>query len=838
MHDLLMTTTPYDEAVSGHGSIRAHWREMMALVWAMPPEMLREKQARAATHLAGADNFMADFGGTTQTVWSIDILPVIIPEVEWQVIAAGLAQRARLLNMILADIYGPQTLIHEKLLPPHLIYANPAFLRPLCNVAPAVLAPQLHFYAADLTRMPDGAWRILADRTQAPAGVGYALRHRSVVARTFPEAFRHASVRRLQPFLDAWQDSLQAVGTAISPNPRIVLLTPGPHNNAYPEHVLLAHELGISLAQGSDLTVRDSVVYLKTLDGLARVDVIYRRVDGEYCDPLELRSDSALGVAGMTAAMRAGNVAVLNAPGSAVIELPALAPFLPGLAKRLLGEELALPAVATWWCGQENALAEVLASFSHFVIQPVFEPNSIPLDPAELTDAAKNELMNKIKAAPESYVAIERVDHALAPAVGAGGIEPRPFVMRTCSLWNRGNWTTMPGGMARITDGEEGRRAALRTGGLVKDVWVLANEPTTSQDVAPAESVAHASKIERASELLGSRTADDLFWLGRYIERLDSAVRMFRAVLQRLLGANLGPRDLLESYMLAGLLNHCGWISAATAGAPVDSGIFVKDIIAAAGNAGALADCRASVRHLGLSLRDRLSQDMARALMNLFHDDEAAGTDKSLDGLLARMDRAVTNVAAFGGLVAENMTRGKGWRFLELGRRIERGVTICDTVDSLLGGNMSHVEVTMRLALELSDSTITYRRRYPTDHYSLLALGVILADDTNPRALLYQVESIRRGLEALIGYNPMVAEKELLGGLTANIQDVCAHLSDDPEPNTVTYAHHRETIRGALHQARSGIMDLSETISRNFLAHIDPVSSLNPGVFSSREVVP
>ena len=834
MHDTMMAA--YDEAVSGQGSIRAHWREMMALIWAMPPEVLRDKQARAAAHLAGADNFMADFGaGAAAPVWSIDILPLILPGPAWDTIAAGLAQRARLLDLILCDIYGPQFLIKEKLLPPHLIYANPCFLRPLRHVVPPSGAPQLHFYAADLTRMPDGTWRILSDRTQAPAGVGYALRHRGIVARTFPESFRHTSVRRLQPILETWRDSLQAIGGAISNTPRIVLLTPGPHNSAYPEHVMLAHELGITLAQGSDLTVRDSIVYLKTLDGLARVDVIYRRVDGDYCDPLELKSDSALGVAGMIAAIRAGNVAVLNAPGSAVIELPALAPFLPGLARRLLDEDLALPAVTTWWCGQKTALAEVLATVNRFVLQPVFEPNAIPIDPVELTESARANLIARLTATPESFVAIERVDHARVPAVGAGSVEPRPFVMRTCSLWNNGAWTTMPGAMARITDGDEGRRAAIRNGGLVKDVWILADEPM-SQGPATSDAVPHEiRKVERAAELLGSRTADDLFWLGRYIERLDSAVRQFRSVLQRLIGASLGPRDVAESQMLAELLHHCGWISAATAGLPVDSSMFANDIVTAAGAAGALADCRASVQQLGMALRDRLSQDMARALMNMFHDDETADQDRSLDNLLARMDRSVTNIAAFGGLVAENMTRGNGWRFLEFGRRIERGITVCDLVDSLLGGTMARTELSMRLALELCDSTITYRRRYPTDHYTLRALGLILSDSTNPRSLVYQLESIQNGLYALIGYDPLVPEKDVVGRLIAEVQEICAHLSDEPETAALSYAHHRETIRAALTDTRAGLMSLSETTSRNFLAHIDPVRSLFPGAAGRRQ---
>ncbi|MHB1206804.1 MAG: circularly permuted type 2 ATP-grasp protein [Rhodospirillaceae bacterium] len=372
----------YDEMVSGKRSLRPHWREIMSLVWGMPPEMLREKQARAVSHLAAADSLFE--GGEGQPHWGMDLLPLILPEAEWQVVADGLAQRAKLLNLILADIYGPQTLIRDKLLPPFLVFNNPKFLRPLRFVASRA-APPLHFYGADLVRMPNGRWRVLADRTQAPGGVGYALRHRSVAARSFPEAFRNASIYRLQPSIDIWQASLQSMGAQIADDARMVLLTPGPHNTSYPEHVLLAQELGMTLAQGDDLTVREGMVYLRTLDGLVRVHVIYRRVDGDYCDPLELRPDSALGVAGLIAAVRAGNVALVNLPGSAVVETPAFASFLPAIARHLLGEELALPAVTTWWCGQREPLEEVLKAPERFVLQSAFHPDVAPMDLAKIS---------------------------------------------------------------------------------------------------------------------------------------------------------------------------------------------------------------------------------------------------------------------------------------------------------------------------------------------------------------------------------------------------------------------------------------------------------------------
>ncbi|MGH7005514.1 MAG: circularly permuted type 2 ATP-grasp protein, partial [Alphaproteobacteria bacterium] len=418
-----------------------------------------------------ADAFLDIYGKDgARPTWSFDLLPLILPEPEWRTLAAGLVQRAQLLDLVLADLYGAQRLVHDRLVPPYLVFGNPEFLRPARGIKPSGGAPHLHFYAADLVRMPDGRWRVFNDRTQAAAGVGYAVRNRRVLARTFPEAFRTAPVRRLAPFLELWQASLERIGATLREDPRAVLLTPGPYNNAYFEHVYLARELGITLAQGSDLTVRDNVVFLKTLEGLVRVDVIYRRLDGVYSDPLELDEESALGVAGLLQAARAGNVAILNAPGSALIETPAFAPFLPALARRLLGEDLLLPAVTTWWCGQSEPLAAVKKDLGRFVLRPTFAPDPAPIDPAALEAAARAKYLAELAARPESFTALERVSHCMVPTLGPDGVVPEPVMLRVAAVWHEGAWTAMPGGVARIVSGDALYRSTLRHGGIAKDV--------------------------------------------------------------------------------------------------------------------------------------------------------------------------------------------------------------------------------------------------------------------------------------------------------------------------------------------------------------------------------
>ncbi len=802
----------YDEMVSGKKSLRPHWRDMMALVWGMPPEMLREKQARAAGHLAAADNLFTE-GAEPLPQWGMDLLPLILTDEEWRGLAAGLVQRAKLLNLILEDVYGPQTLIHEKLLPPFLVFNNPAFLRPLRFVA-SKMAPPLHFYAADLVRRPDGGWRVLADRTQAPGAVGYALRHRSVAARSFPEAFRTAAIHRLQPSVDEWQASLQAIGAALDENPLIALLTPGPHNASYPEHVLLAQELGVTLAQGSDLTVREGKVYLRTLNGLARVHVIYRRVDGDYCDPLELRADSALGVPGLIAAVRAGNVVLLNMPGSAMAETPGLAPFLPAIARHLLGAELALPAVTTWWCGQKAPLEEVLKSPEKFILQLVFHPEIPPIDLARATDQERAAALAQLRATPGNYVAVERVLHSRVPAFAEKGLEPRPVVLRACAFSVGNTWQPMPGGVARIANSDD-QRQAMHLGGTVKDVWVIKDEP--ADDISHAASLVDLRKVHRVPDAVGSRVADDLFWLGRYAERLESGTRQLRATVIRLIRGTPSPREVAELHLLARLLQQGGWMSADEAGAPVDGALFTVSVVGTMIPGASVSRYQSSLRQIAISLRDRLSQEMWR-IISALSKPLAQYIGDDFDTLLGALDATVGAIAAFNGLVAENMTRGMGWRFLEIGRRIERGMQICNAVEALFGGQPARVEASVRLLLELCDSVMTHRKRFPMDSYTLAATDIVLTESLNPRGLVYQVDALRKELDGLIGHDPLAAEKQLVDRqLTALRAPVAfADLSEN----------RLDALAAGVRACRHDLIALSEMLGRSFFTHIKVAHSV------------
>lgn len=829
-------TGSYDELVTGAGAFRSHWRGLMETWSALDPEQLFERLSRASTLIANADQILALRDGEAgSSSRSLDLLPLIIPEQEWRSIAEGLVQRARLLDLILADLYGPQRLIAERKLPPYLVLGNPAFLRPLRAVRPSAGAPHLYFYAADLVRLANGEWRVFSDRTQAPGGVGYALHNRSVLARTLPEAFRSVRVSQLEPFVELWRNSLRSLGMKRGEAPRIVLFTPGPYNDAYFEHGYLARELGATLVQSADLTVRDSHVYLKTLSGLAKVDVIYRRVDGDYCDSLELREDSALGVAGLVEAARAGNVAILNMPGSALVEAPAFAPFLPELARRLLGEELKLPAVTTWWCGQQRALAEVQAALDDFAVHSAFDPDPVPIDPVLMSAADRASFQAQLARYPERFVAREKMAPSLAPCFSVedehpAGVRlvPKPVVMRLTALWHEGQWFAMPGGVARVVPDHSIYRSTLRHGAVSKDVWVLAEE-TAGITIAPPAII--PSRGDVAEELtLRSRTADDLFWLGRHVERLEAGARQFLAALHRLTSGSLSARKQVELMRLAEALKRTGWIAFTLAEAPVDSLAFFDGIAQAASNGVGMRNSVDAIHRLMHATRDQLSIYMWQTLRRLTTSAFAsfANGDSRPDELLESLDSMIATLAAFGGLVAENMTRGPGWRFLDLGRRIERGIGTCRAIGGVMAGPVEQVEAGLRLALDLSDATSGYLLRFPLEAHFAHALRFVLLDRSNPRSLLYQLDHAERHLAVQASTSRIAIETSAIPALIEMMENSSFDIA---EPDNAG-----EQLAGLfllLDRAASDLSMLSETVTKVYFTHTAPPHLMG---FSSRQI--
>jgi uncharacterized circularly permuted ATP-grasp superfamily protein/uncharacterized alpha-E superfamily protein len=741
----------YEESSADGVNPRPHWAHLMESLRDLGPEELGNRWARAERRIRENGityNIYGDPLGANRP-WRTDVVPLLIPAEEWRFIEAGVVQRAQLLSLLLEDLYGPQDLLTDGHFPAALLYGNPEFLRPMVGVQ---VPPHsyLHMVAVDLARSPDGQWWVLADRTQAPSGSGYALENRTIVSDLLPELFRNSNVLRLAPFFRAQRDAL--ISMSGMENPRIVLLTPGPHNETYFEHSYLAKYLGFTLVEGADMTVRDRHVYLKTVGGLEQVDVILRRVDDGFCDPLELRSDSLLGVPGLVDAIVAGNVKVANALGSGLIESAAIMPFLPGLAKHLLGEELKLPSVATWWCGQPKALEWVLAHLDSVVVKPAFPSRGMePIFGSELPPKEKAAFIERLKAFPHEYVAQEQVTLSTAPVWENDCLNSRSMVLRTYVLNTPNGWVAIPGGLVRVAEAN-GSVVSMQRGGHSKDAWVLWDQPVDTFSMLRPRN--EPVELRRVSRVVPSSVADNTFWLGRYVERAENIARILRSMIPRV--------RLAEESELGSLLRLHSCLGTRQSKLPKSKrtpptyAALEKELLSMLTDtkrSESLPSVLEEISRIGGNVRERLSADMMMLigqLRNAMHVDR--------QGRLSDYAMMLTNclelLSAFSGMERENVNRGSGWLFMSIGRRLERAIYMTRELRVITKPLAPEHWSFLESLLEVADSSVTYRTRYYTTLQPLAVLDVLMADETNPRSLDFQLDHLAELYEKLPRHVP------------------------------------------------------------------------------------
>jgi uncharacterized circularly permuted ATP-grasp superfamily protein/uncharacterized alpha-E superfamily protein len=812
--------------VDAHGVTRPHWHRFTQLLEALGSDELRARwdQAQQLIHDNGVSfNVYGDPAGMERP-WQLSPVPVLISPGEFSALASGLEQRAHLLDRILADLYGPQRCLTEGWLPPELVLANPGFLRPCHGVQP----PQgrfLHFYAGDLVRAPSGQFNVLIDRTQAPSGAGYALENRLIVGRVFPDVFRECNVQRLALFFRAVRQMLAALAPDNRENPRIVLLSPGPYNATYFEQAFLAQYLGYMLVDGADLTVRDGRVFLKTLGGLHRVDVILRRLNDDYCDPLELRADSTLGIPGLTQAVRDGNVAVANALGTGLLQMPALLPFLPALCRGLLGEELKLPSAQTWWCGDPASLLYVRQNLPNLVIKPAHAaagPQGQAVFGETLSAAERQALLARIEATPARYVAQERICPSTTPLIDGDQLVPRQMVLRTFLVARPGDgYDVMPGGLSLIARGPDQTEISMQAGAGSKDTWVVSGGPVSTFSLLPPSSQPIA--LSRGGGDLPSRVADNLFWLGRYAERAEAIARLTRTICLRL-SDQTDPR-LVEGSELTPLFVALYMQTHATLSPPPPSAVplSAEDRLTMAifdgQHAGTLRATIRSTHRVAGVIRDRISADTWRVLTAL--DQEIREVDRGIGSYhvaaLARlMDRLVLNMAALSGMVMESMTRGQAWRFLDMGRRLERAINVVFLLRAALTSTIEREGQLLEAVLETADSSITYRRRYLASLQATPVVDLLLSDETNPRSVGYQLAALAAHLGELPGHARAQSSAEqrlVLSSLErvrpADMAMLCALDGRGQRPH----------LAALLEQVGRDLPHLSEALSASYLSH-------------------
>jgi len=736
----------FDEMMAPDGRPRAHWRALLSLLAGLRPDEIGKRFAAADRHLRDSGVFYRVYEDATphERAWPLSHVPLLVNASEWQELKDGLVERAELLETVLADAYGAASLVREGRLPAALVAGNPEFLRPLAGVVPRAGA-HLRFYAVDLGRAPNGRWWVLGDRAQAPSGAGYALENRLALARPIPDIYRPLRVERLAPFFQAFQAELSALNR--QEDARVCLLTPGPMNETYFEHAYLARYLGFLLVEGEDLTVRDNGVFIRTVSGLKRAEVLLRRLDADFADPLELNARSRLGVPGLVQAVRDGHVVVANALGSGLVEARALLSFLPVIANVLRGGDLKIPNVATWWLGHATARDEVMSKLESMVIASAFagplpgHAESSEVLGATLAPGQRARIIEAIRYRGVDFVAQEAAGLSTMPVWTGRGLMPRPFILRLFLAKVGEGWRVMPGGFVRVADDADARAVSLQRGGRTADAWILAEGPVAETTMLPsAERIA----IRRGSGALPSRAADNLFWVARYVERAEATLRLIRALLNRASESDEPAVRILSR--IASLLGAWG-------AAPTDLLRARPVAIAAAALGrrdleGSLPELVAGARFAASVIRDRFSPDAWFALTDLVAViDPPLPAAPSEAVMLERVNAALRIVSSFSGLAQENMSQLAGWRFLELGRRIERVIATCRFVrqfaaEPAAGG-------ALEVLLELADSQITYRRHYVMVAARAPAIDLVVLDPNNPRSIAFQLDRIETHLAAL-----------------------------------------------------------------------------------------
>ena len=750
----------YDELLDKEGNLRPHWDTFFQSynrlgndeIFSRNDDILKLLKENGVTY-----NIYGEPSGLNRP-WKLDMIPFIIGRDEWPSIESGLLQRAQLLDLVLGDLYGERKLIRNGILPIELIYNHAGFLRPCSGIRP-VGKHRLILYSADLARSKDGKVWVVNDRTQAPSGSGYALENRTAMTRVIPELFNGLKVRHLSPYFNALRDGLNEIAPHQNPNPRIVILTPGSNNETYFEHSYLSSYLGFTLVQGNDLVVKDNFVWLKTMGGLERVDVIMRRVDDIYCDPLELKADSQLGIPGLLQSVRSGNVSIANPLGSGILENPGLMPFLQRISKYYLSADLIIPTIASWWCGQPKELEYVLANIQSLVIKKIYRnpTGSTSVDGAALSARDLSEFKQRIKAQPSLYVGQEKVDISYTPSLINGKIEMRNAMFRSFLVSNNDGYVAMPGGLCRTSSGAGNFIISNQMGGLSKDSWIISPEPERILNILKETPEMAAAAY---NDMLPSHAAENLFWVGRYTERFLGNARFLRTVLQFIAEGNklITDNNVQTERNLLVALTRYSYTYPGFTGAEAEDKFReplkeLRDIFFNENRSGSLKHNFLIFQKAIHEVREHWSIDTWRVLRAI---EERLQQDISLSHhghlqMLHTLDNVITSIVAFIGLNRESISREQGWIMLDVGRKIEQSLLLITMLQNTMVSKCNeYVEYNLLQSILMSnEGLVNYRYKYRRPLQNQLVLDLLLFDPNNPRSLTYQVDRLKVYLKNL-----------------------------------------------------------------------------------------
>lgn len=823
----------YDELYDADGQIRNKYKFLVKSFQELGPAELVNR--RRDTDRILRENgvtynlYQTDSPEAKERPWDLDLFPLVMESEEWRVLERGLNQRADLLDALVRDVYSKRRLLHEKKIPPEILFNETSFLRACDGMYDSnhFLArnPALLFFVCDLIRAADGNFYVLNDRVQAPSGSGYSLENRIVLSRIFPSMYRDAMVHRVAVYFRSLRKSLTQLAGVTGREPVIVLLTPGPSNETYFEHAYLAGYLGYTLVQGEDLTVRKNKVYMKTVEGLQQIDLILRRVDDDFMDPLELRGDSLLGVPGLLESVRSGNVKIANPIGTGFLENRALLPFYSDLCRFYLGEDLILPMAPTYWMGTPHHFQLVLQNPEKYVFKTVSRTDEEkPVTFIELSGDRKDSFLYKLRLSPNRFIAQEMIASATVPVLGENGFRPGRAIMRTFVSSSGSGYQTMAGGLVRVSPSLDDFFITSQRGAWSKDLWVLATETQKEESLLVPKS--DQVLISRKSAGVPSRVADNLFWLARYLERSENQTRVIREATYKILQVEDGyERESLENSLK--LVTHVtnsypGFIGDDAGDLFLNPFPELQRLTTNRQVVGSLAFHLRSLVLASKSVRDRLSEDMKKILLQL--EDQSNHEIESYDQIIDFLQKIVVNLSSLTGLSFENMSREAGWYFLNLGRRIERSINMILMLQGMIRWDSFRDKASFETFLRINDIRLTYNRRYSGKIDQESVLDILLFDTTNPRSFAYQLEQINSDIQFLPGKDEKVVYSEDRAALQLythfKMKDISIFFeSDNP----------LESVSVWLEELHTYLKQLSEALSARYFNYTEEQTRIGDG---------
>lgn len=811
--------TAPDEAFAADGSIRPHWRYLLDGLTTLGKHALQERQEKA-------HRILRDDGATyqryntpdTDPTWQLNPVPLLIDSEQWSETETALIERAELFNFILDDIYGKRELIHQGIIPPELLFSHPGFLRP-CDQVKLRGMHQLIIHSCDLVRDHDGKMTVLSDRTQAPSGAGYALENRIVMSRVFPSLFRDSHVHRISLFFTRLRQKLLDLNPNDGPA-RIVVLTPGAYNETYFEHAFIANHLGFNLVQGNDLVVKQGYVWLKSLEGLKRVDVILRRVDDHYCDPVELNGSSRLGTPGLLDVARQGRVAIVNPLGANVLENPAWMRYLPAISRHFLGRELRMGSVRTWWGGNADDLAYMCDNLETLFIKPTYRrPGLYEVYGAELDTTRLQAWKNRILKNPAGFVAQQYLACTHTPTWLEGRIQPRATVLRTFAIASENSYEVMAGGLTRVNLDAKDPVVSNQRGAVSKDTWILASEP---EKTSARASQTQQLPIEHRHEI-PSRVLENLFWLGRYTERAESGLRLLRALFLQLNRTETLPDDVYRTLMSAMTEVTCTWpgFTDHSIQGRQQAEQEIVSLLNDQQRIGSIAFNLHAMTDAAEQAREQFSSDAIRVI-NAVHDELGNLNRNLLPGTFSAPDTAlgplISSLLALSGWMHDNMIRGYDWYFIQTGRCIERSLQLISVLRSLLVKvpDATYEDVLLEPALQWAESHALYRRMAQEGMRTDCCLELLLLNGDNPRSLMYQLTQLSLYFAQFPTSPNRARERKLLLEASTSLQLVdIARLAATDESNLAE----RSELDALLKRLQGLVTAIAEEIARQYFDH-------------------